>query len=144
MVENDEQPTTELKKWLVDYGTLSNPTRMAIVLVLYKNKHTGGSSMKFAEIDKAINDPPMKELLDARSSLTYHLEHLRKAGFVTKDPQQDERGRVYPLYALSASCNDFVERIGLADMLCNAFDGLHPRRRTSSREDPRSRSAMGP
>jgi DNA-binding transcriptional ArsR family regulator len=107
----------ELEKWASLLKTIGNPTRLAILLILYAS---GEGSLTFTQLKEIMG-------LHSDSTLVHHLEILLKAKLIEKIAYKEgEIGRVYPKYQISRLGKELLEQTQLAQAL-QEYMNRHPK-----------------
>jgi DNA-binding transcriptional ArsR family regulator len=106
-----------LEKWASLLKTIGNPTRLAILLILYANEE---GSLTFTQLKEIMGLP-------SDSTLVHHLEILLKAKLIEKIAcKEGEIGRVYPKYQISKLGKELLEQTQLAQAL-QEYMNRHPK-----------------
>ena len=113
-------PEEVLNKWADSFKVVSHPVRLLILLMLYASDRLSPRerhSLTFTEI---------RDLTRAASdvSLVYHLNSLMEGGFIAKKAHMDGESRVYPIYTIATTGEEFLTELGLTGLLRDKLQDL--------------------
>jgi len=101
-----------LKLWKNVFWSISHPTRLAILTLLYgyDEKSLPPNSLYFSDLKKGLKIE--------KSELVYHLKLLQKAGLITNMyPPGERRKNRYSVYRLTSKGINILESLKIPKML---------------------------
>jgi len=100
----------ELDRLLVGLTASSNKTRLGILIALFDSMATesvGTNSLSFTEL---------REVFELnKSELSYHLDILKKANFVSRNIIERPTKRRYTAYELTEPAIQFLDKLGITE-----------------------------